>query len=218
MDKNFLRQKIITQRQELEPAVRQEKNKLILGNFVSVPIVQAAKVIMVYLDFRGEVETSGILQWGWDACKVMTAPVTLKQERKLVPVVIHTFDELRIGAYGIREPIAEDQDFDDRSEWEGMETGISSGKKTAESGLSVESLDLVLVPGVAFDRRGGRLGYGGGYYDRFLPRLRSGTITIGLAYDLQLVEQVPTETHDVPLDLLVTETGVIDCRQQRSGA
>lgn len=195
MDKNLLRQMIITQRQELEPAVRQEKNKLILDNFVSVPIVQAAKVIMVYLDFRGEVETSGILQWGWDACKVMTAPVTLKQERKLVPVVIHTFDELRIGAYGIREPIAEDQDFDDRS----------------------ETLDLVLVPGVAFDRRGGRLGYGGGYYDRFLPRLRSGTITIGLAYDLQLVEQVPAETHDVPLDLLVTETGVIDCRQQRSG-
>lgn len=193
MDKNFLRQRIVTFRQELQPTLRDEKHRLILQHLVSLPEVQAAKEIMVYLDYRGEVATADILRWGWAAGKTMAVPVTLKPERKLVPVAIHTFDDLQIGAYGIREP--------------------RLGKE-----VPAEHLDLVLVPGVAFDRHGWRLGYGGGYYDRFLPRLRPDCLKIGLAYDLQIVQQVPFEEHDIPLDLLVTETEVIDCKERRSGS
>ena len=85
------------------------------------------------------------------------------------------------------------------------------GIDTPESGevLSPEELDLVLVPGIAFDRRGNRLGFGKGYFDRFLARCRCPAV--GLAYEMQLVEAIEALPHDVPMDKLVTEKAVYDC-------
>ncbi|WP_018130958.1 5-formyltetrahydrofolate cyclo-ligase [Effusibacillus pohliae] len=189
MDKNELRRRILARRNGLDGAERAKKNEAIFRNLVSIPQVQAAGTFLLYLDFRGEVETARILQWGWQAGKRMAVPVTVPAERKLVPVEIRSFTELEPGAYGIREP-----------------------KAGGRVPVPVDTIDAVLVPGVAFDRRGGRLGYGGGYYDRFLLLLRSDALKIGLAYELQLVEEVPAEEHDVQLDLLVTENAVVNCR------
>lgn len=87
-----------------------------------------------------------------------------------------------------------------------------SGEVRISGEVPIESLDAVIVPGVAFDHSGGRLGYGGGYYDRFLPKLRPDTVKIGVAYELQLIKQIPVEEHDVHLDRIVTETGIYNCR------
>ena len=75
--------------------------------------------------------------------------------------------------------------------------------------MTPESFDLVIVPGVAFDRQGGRLGYGKGYYDRFLDQ--SHAFRLALAFDFQLLETVPTEIHDVPMDGILTENGFYFC-------
>mgnify|MGYP003590435843 FL=1 len=71
--------------------------------------------------------------------------------------------------------------------------------------LPANSLEVVIIPGAVFDRRGYRLGYGGGYYDRFLALEAPQALRIGLAFDLQLVEHLPNEIHDIPMDILVTE-------------
>jgi 5-formyltetrahydrofolate cyclo-ligase len=120
----------------------------------------------------------------------MAAPATIPSERRLIPIALESFDDLTISSFGVREP------------------------KLTE-GIPVDSIDVVLLPGVAFDKQGFRLGYGGGYYDRFLPLLSPHTITIGVAYELQLLQQVPTEAHDIPLDLIVTESQILNCRELR---
>ena len=76
------------------------------------------------------------------------------------------------------------------------------------------TIDVVIVPGSAFDRAGGRMGYGGGFYDTFLTRLRPDARRIGIGFDLQVVERVPREAHDLCVDLIVTETRAIEtgCR------
>jgi 5-formyltetrahydrofolate cyclo-ligase len=74
--------------------------------------------------------------------------------------------------------------------------------------LSLDEIDIVLVPGVLFDRRGGRLGHGAGYYDRLLPRLRTDTMLIGVTTEDRTVDELPTDAHDVPMTHLVTEQGV----------
>jgi 5-formyltetrahydrofolate cyclo-ligase len=190
MDKDTLRRQILADRKILPEAERQAKQQQIFLRLLSVPGVQTAQTILLYLDFRGEVETSEILAWGWQTGKTMAVPLTLKESRRIIPVQIRSHADIQPGSYGIREPKPE----------------------IAEKGtLPAPTIDIVIVPGVAFDRRGVRLGYGGGYYDRFLPMLRSDTVKIGLAFELQMVERVPVEEHDVRLNYVVTEQRIIDC-------
>ena len=82
---------------------------------------------------------------------------------------------------------------------------------------SPESIDLIVVPGSAFGRSGDRMGYGGGFYDAFLPRLRADTPRIALAFELQLVDDVPQEDHDLRIDVVVTERGALRCVREAPG-
>jgi 5-formyltetrahydrofolate cyclo-ligase len=93
--------------------------------------------------------------------------------------------------------------------WRGVREPRSSGRRPAR----VERLDAAIVPGVAFDRRGHRLGYGGGHFDRLLARLRPAAVAVGVAFDTQLVEEIPTEPWDRAVDFVVTESGLLRCRR-----
>ncbi|ASS76787.1 5-formyltetrahydrofolate cyclo-ligase [Tumebacillus algifaecis] len=185
MEKKELRQRLLAERQAMSLAERTPLDRAILQRLTALPEVQAAKTILLYLDFRGEVESDGMIEACLAAGKTVCAPVTIKAERKMIPVLVSSLQELRAGAYGIREPIYH-----------------------PEAVVPVTEIDLVVLPGVGFDRSGGRLGYGGGYYDRFLPTLRPDVTKIAVAYELQVVDQIPIEPHDTMLDLLVTENGV----------
>ena len=87
--------------------------------------------------------------------------------------------------------------------------GIREPKPQVGTPQAIADIDAILVPAVAFDRRGYRVGYGGGYYDRFLPELRGRAVRVGLAFACQLVDSVPAGAHDVPVDFIVTETEII---------
>ena len=93
-------------------------------------------------------------------------------------------------------------------------TGTSFGAMEPAGGrvLDPSELDLIVVPGVAFDRSGNRLGYGAGYYDRFLPRTRAGVPAVAIGFTLQMVPEIPTGPTDRPVDAIVTEAEVIRCR------
>lgn len=185
MDKKALRKELLTKRNELTPEQRVDYGEAILRHLIEMPELQAAKTVLVYLDFRGEVESEPIISWGLAAGKTICAPVTVVEERRLIPVKMTSPTDVAIGAYNIREPILR-EDFV----------------------VNVEEIDAVVLPGVGFDRQGGRLGYGGGYYDRFLPRLRPGVPKIAVAYEVQVLPETPREPHDCVLTALVTEQGV----------
>ena len=183
--KKQLRTSLLAKRRALDPAERQAHDEAILRHLTAMPEVQAARTILLYLDFRDEPTSDAMIRWGLFAGKLICAPKTIVEERRLIPIRIEDPDDLISGAYGIREP-----------------------RDSEEARVEIETIDTVILPGVGFDRRGGRLGYGGGYYDRFLPKLRPDVVKIAVAYELQVLPEVPLEPHDTKLDALVTEAGV----------
>lgn len=149
---------------------------------------QAARVVMFYVSARSEVRTRSAIKTAIASGKTVVTPQCVGDE--LVPWQIDSLDDLVIGAFGIPEVVPHLQ---------------------SESGRKIEpaTIDMLIVPGVAFDRRGHRLGSGRGYYDRFIPRLRGNATLVGLAFDCQIVDEVPTAAHDVPMHIVITPTQII---------
>lgn len=163
---------------------RTEKSKRIEKFLTGLNEFSAARQVMLYMSFRDEVETTGLL-----------AEVLAEGKRLILP---------KCYPHGIMQPFAvTDLDRDvEEGRW-----GITEPKAKGEP-VDPQVIDLVVVPGVAFDRQGHRLGYGAGYYDRFLPRLAPGTPRIGLAFSCQRVERIPAEAFDRRVSAVITEDGV----------
>ena len=151
----------------------------------------AAASMLVYIPFRSELDTWPLIRSAWENGVSVVAPRSRKEDRFMELYRIDGPSDLQKGTYGIMEPDpAKAQPFDAVPE-------------------------VIWVPGLAFDKSGGRLGYGGGYYDRLQERFTAGKrdapepLWIGLGYGFQIMEQVPADRHDLRLDGLVTESGII---------
>ncbi|WP_417908766.1 5-formyltetrahydrofolate cyclo-ligase [Candidatus Electronema sp. PJ] len=191
-DRNLLRQTKLAARDQLPPAHRWEKSRCIHELLTAHPAVAAAEHIFLYVHFRSEVETLSLLEHFLAVGKTVSVSRTLRKEKRLLAVPItDPARQLQPGCYGILEPTS------------------------AQAAIEPDRLDLVLVPGSVFDQGGGRLGYGGGFYDRFLSQDAPQALRIGLSFEIQLVDQVPTEAHDQFMDILVTEEQLYDCRRIR---
>lgn len=149
------------------------KNRVIFEKFLALPVFVRARTILFYVSFQGEVDTFALMNKAIELGKKVAVPFIVKEEKKIIPVAITAMKELKTGTYGIMAPCKRD------------------------NSLSLGQIDLVVVPGVAFDRLGNRLGRGAGYYDRLIFELSASTPTVGLAYDLQIVGAIPSlELHD----------------------
>lgn len=157
---------------------------------------QGVDRFMAYVAFRSELNTLPLLTWGFDNGKTVIVPRCIPVDRSMELYAISGLDMLTPGAYGILEP----------------DPAVASRVELGE-----QLPEAVFVPGLAFDRAGGRLGYGGGYYDRFRERIaaasalldRAAPPWIGLGFAMQLAESVPMEEHDARMDAIVTERGSI---------
>lgn len=187
MDKRTVRQQMIEARLGLGPDERAERSRRAQMALVQSAWFQQASLVMLYLPFRGEVETALVAEAARAAGKRLVLPrVATRPVKKLW---LHLWEgEPVVGTYGILEPA---------QSWPLVEPG---------------EVDLVVVPGVAFDRQGTRLGYGGGYYDRTLPLMKRARF-VALAYGFQVVNALPAAPHDVPLHGIATEEGLIICGQ-----
>jgi len=186
-DKAALRRLIQGRRRALPPEVRAEKSERIIRNLVELAEYQRARFVFCYLSQGDEAATDQIIRQQLAAGQPVAVPVTRPDEGVIVPSRLDEWEGMLVtGAYNIREPAP-----------------------VFFQPVAPTQIDLVLVPGVVFDRRGNRIGYGKGYFDRFLrsPGLRAPTVA--LAFDLQIVSAVAAEAHDVPVDIIVTETEVI---------
>ena len=165
----------------------------IMDRFIRLPEFDSASCILLYASKKGEVHTDGIIQSALSLGKCVALPVTNKETKTLELFRINSIDELSPGAFGILEP-----------------------PKRQDRKVAPESIGLAVVPGVSFDRRGHRIGFGMGYYDSLLRKFSCKKI--GLAYDMQLVERIPEEPHDIAVDMIVTEKGAITCEMDFSPA
>ncbi len=142
---------------------------------------------MFYVDVRDEVRTRQALPDALKSGKRIVVPYCLDGELELF--WLESMDELELGMYRILEPKNE-------------------LRTVAAKHLQPEDLDLVMVPGVAFDRNGGRTGHGKGYYDKLLQHARKDAPLVALSFECQLFEQIPAEEHDIYMDKVVTEKEV----------
>lgn len=182
-----LRKAILADRDAVPRAVREEKSRVIRDKFLSLAQLGRASCLMIYVNYRSEVITWPLIMDLQGQGKIVAAPVTDPHSARLLPYIVENGAQDLIPGYcNIPEP-------DPRSRPE----------------LDPGRLDMVLVPGSVFDPGGNRLGYGGGYYDRFLSQEAPRALTVGLAFELQMVDSVPVQDHDIPLDLVITEERVI---------
>ncbi len=187
MDKKELRSKIITARNRLCAEELRRKSEAIAENLFKMPAYRKSKTVMFFLTFGSEVKTLPMVEETIKMGKQALAPKALKNTRKMVPSLLLDLEaDLEEGNYGIPEPKAE-----------------------ALRPVDPKTIDLLMVPGVGFDMKGNRLGYGGGYYDRFFEHLRPDVPLVALAFELQIVERVPVEEWDRRVDYLITEQRVI---------
>lgn len=161
----------------------------VLARAVELPEYAAAGVIMYYVDAGSEVRTRQALPDAIASGKTVVVPYCLTETTTLALFRLESMDELIEGAYRILEPR------------EGLRAAPGKSVQPGE-------LDLVLVPGTAFDRRGGRMGQGKGYYDRLLAGVRPGVPLVALAFECQMLAEVPMAPHDRFMDIVVTEAGI----------
>jgi 5-formyltetrahydrofolate cyclo-ligase len=192
--KGNLRRRLSEARRALSPADRAARSERIAAACRSLPAFATAELVCAYVNFREEVETTGLITSLLDLGRRVAVPVHLPGEpRPQVFAEIRSLSELVPNHFGIPQP-----------------------PHAAARYLPTAAIPLFLVPGLAFDPAGRRLGYGLGFYDRAFAAATPGALKVGLAFEVQILESVPAGPHDVPMDVVVTEERVL--RATRDGA
>ena len=183
--KKEIRKKVLALRDSLLPEQRSSKSREIEERLFSLSECKSARTIMFFASFRSEVETASMIRRALGDGKKVILPKVKGKELELFE--IKNFDQdVSTGAWGIPEP-----------------------RETSPAKL--DEIDLIIVPGAAFDEQGNRLGYGAGFYDKLLAEFRKPTVAI--AFEEQVVPMVPADTHDVPVKMIVTEKRVITAQR-----
>ncbi|QJC51176.1 5-formyltetrahydrofolate cyclo-ligase [Paenibacillus albicereus] len=185
--KKELRRQLLALRDGLSEAERAEASRLACRQAAEWIEASGIGSVMAFVSFRSELDTSPLLEYCWARGLRLLLPRADIGSKRLELHAVRSRDELAPGAYGILEP------------------------RPGRAAAAREAPEAIFVPGAGFDRSGGRIGYGGGYYDRFRAegRAAAGAAWIGLGFASQLVPQVPMEPHDAPLDGVITEQGLI---------
>lgn len=182
--KKIIRKEMIKKRMQLTRTELIEKSQLITEHLIGLNLLKENMNVFLYMDFRNEVMTQFILAYLKEINAHIILPKTHINDHSMTLHHIQDMEKLQLTKYGILEP-------------------------TNETEIDVSQIDLILIPGVAFDKNGYRLGYGGGFYDRLLPHFKEKPV-IALAFDLQVIKVVPREAHDRKVSMLLTESTIID--------
>ena len=170
---------------------KDENSRQIIKRLLAMPEYQSSGNVMWYVDVRDEVRTRHALPIALASDREIVVPYCDGDDLRLFR--LHKIGDLLPGAFGILEPRQELRHDADRK--------VDPGE-----------LDFVVVPGVAFDRDGGRLGHGRGFYDRLLAQVDAETTLVGLAFECQIAAKVPISGHDVAMDWLVTQRRTLRCQ------
>jgi len=191
--KNELRGELLQRRRDILPEKRDEWDKKISGIFLNSISYRYSDIILIYASSKDEISTAMIIEHALANKKIVACPISNTEDNTLTFKAISSPDELSSGSYDISEPPETNRDFR-----EFLKPGALAGKKTP--------LAICVIPCLSYDPDGFRMGYGKGYYDRFLPSFE-GT-KIGLCYSEFKAAKLPKGKYDVKLDVVITEKGV----------
>lgn len=189
--KQRLRREMLAGRRSLTAAAIKKGSEAIAAYFCAWPPYLAAQVVLLYLAMPDEPQTAALVEHAWQAGKTVAVPLMGERYGFMEAAALASWDELATGRLGLRMP-----------------------DPARARLLEPTAIDLIVVPGVAFDHAGRRLGMGAGYYDRFLPRAAA-ACRLGLAWSGQMTAAVPADEFDVRMDYLLTEDGFRPLAQAR---
>jgi 5-formyltetrahydrofolate cyclo-ligase len=189
--KKLIRTSVLEKRNALSPQEIKVAEKQIINNLMSLKQFTASQNIFCYLSFRSEVPTRGIIGHCQEQEKNVYVPICVQETKEMIISRYDSEVKLITSRYGVQEPSKETIKISDRN-----------------------LLDLAIVPGAVFDAKGYRVGYGAGYYDKFFAHSSKQIYKIALAYSFQIVDEVPKDDYDIPVDCIVTERGIIMCSRQ----
>ena len=183
MKKEDLRKLGKLKRKEMSGQEVLEKSKKATNIFLKSESYKKSNVIMLYYPLGNETDTSGILKKALNDGKTVLYPVTDITTNKITPVIVNSKTNFSKGAYSVFEP---------------TEKNVYKGK-----------IDVILVPGIVYDKKGWRIGFGKGCYDRFLAN--TDAVKIGFCYDFQIADKIDNDNFDIRMNFLVSESGMIVC-------
>lgn len=185
-DKKQIRKEIIKKRNSMRQDEIIEKSNLIMQKIFELDEFIKTDYIMCYMDFNNEVKTDILINKCFELHKKVLIPCVILSENKIIASEIIDLEcDLELCEYDILAP-----------------------KKSCIRKVNPKKIDIIIIPGVAFDKDLYRVGYGGGYYDKFLPQLRNDCLKIGVAFEMQIIDKVPKEQHDIKMDIIITENGI----------
>ncbi len=190
-DKSSIRTALLRRREQLDCHEVERLGAVAQARLLELPAFQDAETLALYSPIRNEVATGRVLAAALAVGKRVCYPCVLEDRLHFFQVVSDA--ELRVGCFGVCEP----------------------DRRAPE--IDPSQIEFLLVPGVAFDRRGFRLGYGRGYFDRMLCNGCFGGISVGFGYDFQVLDRLPEEAHDQRVSLLVTDAGIFSPAQIVTG-
>jgi 5-formyltetrahydrofolate cyclo-ligase len=183
--KDRLRKSIEKKRNTLSTSEVLEKSSRIKKRIFEMDLFRDAQTILFYVSYGNEVYTHDMIKESISLGKTVVVPKSVTKNNALILSRLTDWNNLEVGAYNILEP-----------------------KQESIEQVDVESIDLIIVPGVVFDESGNRIGHGKGYYDRLLNDSRN-ILSIGLAFEFQIVENIKSEQHDEKIDIIITEDRIV---------
>lgn len=182
MNKDKLRLEMKAARRALTAEQIKRKSENIIESFANLEEYKNANILSIYMSAFKEPDTSVLINQSLKSGKRVAVPISHTDTRTITLAYFSDNTQIKQGAYGISEP----------------QHIITSDK---------DDVDIIIVPGLAFDKKGNRLGFGMGYYDTLLAEMSA--LKVGFCYDFQLLDEIPVQEHDIPMDIVITETTVI---------
>lgn len=189
--KDIIRKKLLNLRKKQTKNTVLQKSRYVQKNLFNLQEYKTANTILFYISYNNEVHTHEMIQESINKGKTIAVPVIQNNNQTLTISKLSSWKNLTKGPYNILQP-----------------------KKESIQKLNINDLDLIIIPGVGFDLKGHRIGHGTGYYDKLLKNFHhTPPPFIGLAFELQILEEIPVEQHDIPVNKIVTEKRVIICKK-----
>ena len=192
MYKDNLRKKVLLERNSMVEEEKNKKDILILEKLKNELVYKKSKRIFIYVGFKSEINTLKYIESFLQDGKEIFVPKTDMENKEMKAIKLTSVDELKLSNYGILEPM--------------FEENVADGN----------SFDLIIVPGAVFDLDGNRIGYGGGYYDKYLDNIKGSISKVALAYSFQVLNNIPNEEHDIKVNYIITENEVITIKNGKT--
>ncbi|ARJ37418.1 5-formyltetrahydrofolate cyclo-ligase [Sporosarcina sp. P21c] len=190
MEKQHLRKQVIQQLHQLTPSDHERKSAIIVEKVLASDEFKYAKTIGITLSRFPEVDTHRLIEIAWQSGKRVAIPRCISSTREMDFRLIDSFDQTEVVYMDLKEP-----------------------KIEVTESINPQEIDLQIVPGVVYSETGYRIGFGGGYYDRYLINFPFETIS--LAFDCQIRHNIAREPHDIPVSYIYTDEHIIDCQKAR---